>query len=218
MNDYFSDREFGSKPMVVETIDQNVWRAITALIKSRVDDGSLAHGFPLPCPDGNAIIGTNSQTMAMIIRSEIKDLVDDDNESLLYSWNPEPGCNPPGTLAVLDLVELVAKNVACPQRVRWHDFFSHYHLNLDRDEGLQKFVNDINRLFSRNGLAYRLTEGGTIERTLLAPMAEMLRRARFSTGDEELDRLLCIAIERSLEPKSESRQDALESYGTPSSV
>ena len=88
--------------------------------------------------------------------------------------------------------------------------FSHHHLKIDREAGLEKFVEDINRIFSRNGLAYELSESGAIERTVPAPMADLVKRTSFRTGDNDLDGLLDTAIDRFLSPKPEARQDALE--------
>ena len=210
MNDYFSDREFGPKPRIKETIDLNTWRAICTLIGIRVDDGSLAYGFPSHCDDGNAVVGTDRQAMARIIRVEIEDLVDGDNDRLIYSWDPSSYDSQPDTPAILDFVTFVARNVAHPTPGYWDGFFKHHHLELDRERGLRKFVGDINRLFSRSGLAYKLTDAGVIERVLPAPMEELIRRAHYSTGDQELDHLLDAAINRSLQSEAEARQDALE--------
>ena len=211
MTAYFSDREFGPKPMVEETIGKVVWQAILSLIETRVNDGSLAYGFPSHCPDGNAIEGTDRRAMSNAIRAEIGELADDDAEGWhnAYHSNPSPD-RLPDTPAILDLVEFTARHVAQPTRGGWHDFFRHYHLKLDREEGLRKFVEDINRLFSRNRLAYELSDTGVIERTVPAPMAGLLKRTGFLTGDHELDVLLDTAIDRFLLPKPEARQDALE--------
>ena len=211
MTDYFSDREFGPKPKVEETIDEVVWQAILSLVETRIDDGSLGYGFPSHCPDGNAIDGTDRQAVTKAIRAEIRDLAARDGENHLgvHDWRPLPD-NVPETATILDLVVFVARNVAQPTRRGWHDFFSHHHLELDRAEGLRKFVEDINRLFSRNGLAYTLTDSGTIERTVPAPVAERLKRTGFRTGDQELDDLLDNAVKRILSPKPEAGQDALE--------
>jgi hypothetical protein len=100
--------------------------------------------------------------------------------------------------------------LAQPTQVRWHDFFSHHHLVLDREEGLRKFVEDVNGIFFRSGLAYKLTPTGVMERTVPAPMAERFKRTEFRTGDYELDDLLNTAIARFLLPTTEARQDALE--------
>ena len=211
MKTYFSDREFGPKPKVEETIGEIVWQAILSLIETRVNDGSLAYGFPSHCPDGNAIVSTDEYAMWNAIRAEIGDIADEEEEG----WHDfcclkRSADNEPTTPAILDLVEFVARHIAKPTQISWHNFFSHHHLDLDREEGLWKFVEDINRLFSRNGLAYKLTDEGVIQRTVPRPLAERLKRTEFRTGDHDLDDLLDTAIQRYLLPKPEARQDALE--------
>ena len=211
MMTYFTDREFGPKPMVEETIGKVVWQAILSLIETRVNDGSLAYGFPSHCPDGNAIVGTDEDAMWNAIRAEIGDIADEEEERWHDFFHLKRSAdNEPTTPAILDLVELIARHIAQPTQVRWHDFFSHHHLDFDREEGLLKFVENINRLFLRNGLAYKLTDEGVIQRTVPKPLAERLKRTEFRTGDQELDDLLDTAIQRYLLPEPEARQDALE--------
>ena len=201
MTDYFSDRQLGSNPRIEEKIDKVTWQGILSLIQIRIDDGSLAYGFPSHCHDGNAIAGTNESAFSACVRAEIHDLAGEPP----YSWMPPPD-SLPSTLAILDFIELIARNIGEPAQVGWHDFFSHHHLKLDREAGLKKFVEDINRIFSRNGLAYELIESGAIERTVPIPMADLLKRAGFHTGDKDLDRLLATSIDRFLSPKPEARQ------------
>ncbi len=205
MTDYFSNRQIGSNPRIEEKIDQVAWDGILSLIQIKIDDGSLAYGFPSHCHDGNAIDGTNGSAFSARVRAEIHDLAGKDP----YSWEPPPD-SLPSTLAILDFIEFIARNIGEPTQVGWHDYFSHQHLKLNREAGLKKFVEDINRIFSRNGLAYELGESGAIERTVPAPMAELVRRAGFHTGDDALDGLLDTAIDRFLSPKPEARQDAME--------
>ena len=211
MTTYFSDREFGPKPMVEESVGSVVWQAILSLIETRVNDGSLAYGFPSYCPDGNAIAGTNEDAMWNAIRAEIGDITDEEEERWHdFFYLKRSADSEPTTPAILDLVEFVARNIAQPTQVRWHDFHSHHHLDLDREEGLWKFVEDINRLFSRNGLAYELTDEGVIQRTVPRPLSDRLKRMGFRTGDQDLDELLDTAIQRYLLPHPEAKQDALE--------
>ena len=208
---YFSDRESGPKPMVEETIGRVVWQAILSLIETRVNDGSLAYGFPSHCPDGNAIVGTDEYAMWNAIRAEIGDIADEEAEGWHdFYYLKRSADNVPVTPVILDLVEFVVRHVAQPTQGHWHNYYSHHHLELDREEGLRKFVDDIRRLFSRNGLAYKLTYSGFIERTVPPPMAERLKRTEYRTGDQELDDLLDTAIQRYLLPRPEARQDALE--------
>ena len=205
MTDYFSDRQFGPNPRIEEKIGKVAWDGILSLIQIKIDDGSLAFGFPSHCPDGNAIEGTNRSAFAARVRAEIHDLAGENP----YSWEPPPD-SLPSTLAILDFIEFIARNIGEPTQVGWHDSFSHHHLKLDREAGLKKFVEDINRIFSRNGLAYELGEGGAIERTVPAPMADLVKRTGYRTRDNDLDGLLDTAINRFLSPKPEARQDALE--------
>ena len=205
MTDYFSDRQFGSNPRIEEEIDQVAWDGILSLIQIKIDDGSLAYGFPSHCPDGNAIEGTNRSAFSARVRAEIHDLAGEHS----FSWAPPPDTLPT-TLAILDFIEFNARNIGEPTQVGWHDSFSHHHLKLDREAELKKFVKDINRIFSRNGLAYELGESGAIERTVPVPMADLVKRTSFRTGDNDLDGLLDTAIGRFLSPKPEARQDALE--------
>ena len=205
MTDYFSDRQIGSNPRIEEKIDQVAWDGILSLIQIKIDDGSLAYGFPSRCPDGNAIDGTNRSAFSARVRAEIHDLAGEHS----FSWAPPPD-SLPSTLAILDFIEFNARNIGEPNQVGWHDFFSHHHLKLNREAGLKKFVKDINRIFSRNGLAYELGESGAIERTVPVPMADLVKRTSFRTGDNDLDGLLDTAIGRFLSPKPEARQDALE--------
>ena len=116
MTGYFSDREFGSKPKVEETIGNVVWQAILSLVETRIDDGSLAYSFPSHCPDGNAIEGTERQAVSNAIRAEIGDLSDDRGNSQYgaHEWRPSPG-RLPDTPAILDLVEFIARHV-CQRR------------------------------------------------------------------------------------------------------
>ena len=205
MTDYFSDRQFGSNPRIEEKIDKVAWDGILSLIQIKIDDGSLAYGFPSHCPDGNAIDGTNVSAFSARVRAEIHDLAGEHS----FSWAPPPD-SLPSTLAILDFIQLIARNIGEPNQVGWHDFFSHHHLKLNREAGLKKFVEDINRIFSRNGLVYELSESGAIERTVPAPMADLVKRTGYRTGDNDLDGLLDTAISRFLSPKPEARQDALE--------
>ncbi len=46
---YFSERETGTKPRVVENITHEVWQGIVAAIQRRINDGSFGNKYPLQC-------------------------------------------------------------------------------------------------------------------------------------------------------------------------
>jgi hypothetical protein len=117
---------------------------------------------------------------------------------------------PPDTLTILDFLEFVAASIAKPIQGRYHDYFKHYHLAFDREEGLQEFVESINSIFARNGVAYELTEEGQVKRTLTTEMQQLLSDTSFHSGDTETDRLLEEARSQFSSPRVEARKDALE--------
>ena len=212
MMTYFSDREFGPQEPIYEEIEPIVWQGILSLIQTRVNDGSLAYGFPSHCPDGNAVIETDIEAMWNAVRVEIREIDTEDSDSwhVFCSRCLRTEFSPPDTIAILDFLEFVARHVAKPNKYERHDFFKHHHLSFNRQVGLNKFIEDINRIFSRNGLAYFLTDEGSVERRLPSEFETVVRRTASSTGDQDLDKLLDTAIDRFLSPNPESRQDALE--------
>ena len=211
MTEYFSDRETGPAPRVNDEIDQTIWNGILSFIENRIKDGSLAHDFPETCPDGNAIAGTGENSLWNRVRSEIPELWDE-NSDYPPTWLASSDFLPP-TPAILDFIEFIARYIAEPNRIDYHEFYRHHHLELDRERGFQKFIEEINRIFSRNGIAYELkdVEGtGSIERIIPAPVTDLLNRSDFASGDSELDNFLSIAITKFRSPRPETRQEALE--------
>nr|WP_199823816.1 hypothetical protein [Labrenzia sp. OB1] len=59
-------------------------------------------------------------------------------------------------------------------------------------------------------MSFGITSSGQARRLLPQPIADALGWTMFQTGDTETDRLLGVARQRFLSPKSEDRQDALE--------
>ncbi len=118
--------------------------------------------------------------------------------------------NPPDTSVILDLLEFCASSVGEPIKGNYHGYFRHHHLSWERESGLASFVAAVNLLFSRNGIAFELTEAGQARRLLPGPLVAALSSTLFSTEDAETNRLLEQARNRIALPKPEDRQDALE--------
>ena len=211
MTEYFSDRETGQVPRIKEEIDRSIWDGILSLINSRISDASLAYGFPSSCPDGNAIVGTNENDLWTRVRLEIPQLYEKGSHD--FPRSPDTTDFLPPTPAILDLIEFIARYIAEPNQIDYHRFYRHHHLEFDREIGFQKFIEEINRIFSRNGLAYELkdVEGtGTIERLIPALMTDLIKRSDFASGNSELDNLLSVALTKFRSPKPEARQEAVE--------
>lgn len=197
---YFSDREHGPKPRVSEEIGQAAWGGIAGHIQSRISDGSLGASFPEPCPDsGRGTTGTNAQAFGLSLMAEIPDV----------SWPFDLEKAPP-TLAILDLVEFVFRSVGKPIIRDHHGYFQHDHLLYDREAGQSEFLQSINRILVRNGLAYELGFDGQIVRVASPILRESLGTAVFATGDTELNAMLEAGRTKFLDPNPTVRREALE--------
>jgi hypothetical protein len=179
METYFSEREEGPAPRVVDTIDSRVWGGLYALIAVKKGDDSFGYRFPYQCPDGYGPCGYDPQLFELTAAAEIP----------VIEWPLSPD-TVPSVPTIMDLLEFCAKAVGEPEQGSWHSFFGHHHLSWDREAGLSRFVREINRLFSRNGVAFELGDDGVARRVLPEPLHQALQSAVFQTGDPETDRLL----------------------------
>lgn len=116
----------------------------------------------------------------------------------------------PDTPDILDLIEFCCMAVGEPIQRSWHSFFDHHHLAWDRDGGLAVFVTEVNRLFARNGIAFELSQTGSVSRCLPPSLDQMVTQAHFSTGDRITDDLLEKARQKIISPRHEDRRDGLE--------
>lgn len=223
MNEYFSDRETGLKPQMLVHIDMSVWQALISLIEQRISDGSLGYKFPRYCEDGDDVCGTNSNDFWVRAKAEVPDVFptkqelaqEDDPFAKRYRTQPSIPSDSvlPNTIAILDFLEFVAKNMGLVGSRSYHPYWKHYDLSFDRDAGdagLENFKNEINTIFRRNQIAFEMDENGKIQRVLGAAVGHAIGRMHFQTGDEDLNNLLNRAVDHFLKPDSQARQDALE--------
>jgi hypothetical protein len=209
---YFSDRDGQQQPRTQETIGPQAWAGLFALIRSRIVDGSLGFGFPAQCPDSTAIIGTDERLVWDRAIAEIPRLRPVQAEpwnEYEPPWSPSREQTPP-TDAVLDLLELLARNVGLPGRIGHHSYFGHDHLNYDRDEGLSLWIADVNILLARSGLAFEMVPDGTIRRLLSSQLRDLIHATEFATGDADTDQLLSRAGALLTDRKPHAHEDALE--------
>lgn len=199
MQPYFTDREQGPRPQTADHIDQRVWGGLYALISARLNDDSFGYRFPDACPDGYGPCGCDQKMLGLTVAAEIPEI----------QW-PLAAEVMPSTLAIMDLIEFVAGSVGDAQKGSWHSFFAHHHLSWDKESGFRRFAADVNRLLARNGVAFELSEEGTVRRLLIGPLRDALAGAVFRTEDPETNRLLEGARKLILAPDVDRRRDALE--------
>jgi hypothetical protein len=174
---------------------------LQSLIDTRIDDGSFGYRFPRACDDpGKEPYGTDRANFERTLEAEIPGV-----EVPLRAWKM------PETPVILDVLEFCAKAVAQPSRGRWHDYPRHFHIAAwDRGAGLSAFIDDVNVILARGGIAYELTAIGQARRLLPQHIGQELLAANFATGDPEADDLLEDARRRFLAPKIQDRRDGLE--------
>jgi len=83
-------------------------------------------------------------------------------------------------------------------------------LTFDVTIGQNKFKDNINRIFRRNGIAYELSDDGQIIRLGPEVLREALTTATYNTGDTDLDNLLNAARNKFLSPDLNIRKESLE--------
>ncbi|MGD0786268.1 MAG: hypothetical protein ABR969_10715 [Sedimentisphaerales bacterium] len=198
--EYFSEKEKGPIARTQQTISSNVWGGIVALIQSMISSGAFGEDFPDTCPDGQGPIGTDANAFSLVLKSEIPNI----------TWPLPNDPYEPDTLMALDLIQFCYRAASKPIQGSYHSFFRHYHLRFDREAGRIEFIEKINRIFSRNGLAYQLNEDGNIVRLSPPVLDEHLCSAVFRTGDTTLDEMLEESRKKFLNPDIVVRREALE--------
>ena len=196
---YFSDRELGTRPRIKEEITLGAWGGLVVTINQRFNDDSFGYRYPDVCPDGNNTCGCDRHLLFLSLAAKIPDIsLPLDAKKVLP------------TLAVLDFLEFCHRAIGKPIKTDYHPFFEHHHLRFEPEEGQAAFRDDINRIFSRNGIAYELRSDGLIVRLAPEGLREALMSAAFRTGDTGLDSLLEAARAKYLNPNLTIRQESLE--------
>lgn len=199
MDKYFSDCEKPSLPRTKEEISNSVWSGIASLIETEIDNGSFGLNFPEVCEDGGAISGTNRRNFKNVLQAEIP--------GMPY---PFRSYNVPGKYTILDFIQFCYEHIADPTQEEHHSHRRHYHLTFNQKRGRDNYRDKINRIFSRNMIAFELEESGNIIRLTNTVLQEAIYNYNKSSGDNKLDNLLQKAVEKYLNPKQEVRVESLE--------
>jgi len=197
---YFSERGGDLPPQTHDAIPPDFIQATAAMLSGLCKRGWLARGWPRFCPDEpHPIIGTDEGTFWQEATTTLN----------FESRAPGELVRESQPLRILNLIEFAHRHVALPIQGAYHDYFSHYHLDFNGPQGKEGFQSEVNGLFARFGLAFRLEEDGHVVR-LTAPALENIIGVGFATGDPELDRMLEESVRKFRSPDSGVRRDGLE--------
>jgi hypothetical protein len=197
---YFTERHGQPEPRVKEFLDGDIRGALLRLVQTRIADNSFGESFPDQCPDGRGNSGVNETALRdvmggyrIIWPADVQRLDDDQiTDGQLF-----------------DLLEFSYEHISEPVPGENHSWFGHCHYTYQRDTGRERFANEINRLFERNGIAFQF-QHGEVERMVPTVLQEVLTQAQFNTGDTFLDQLLSTAREKFLNRDLIVRREALE--------
>lgn len=111
---------------------------------------------------------------------------------------------------VLDFIEFVYKHISDVQNGKYHDFFHHYELLFPTTTNSRiLFASNVNEIFERNHVAFKLDVNGHIQR-IIDENLRILLESRSKTKDEALNDLLKMASDKISNPRIEERKIALE--------
>ena len=195
----YSEQERGLKPRTSEIIDERTWGGLVVLVDKRVDDASFGLGFPDQCTDGGGPYKTDKCALGVAIQAEVE-----------IDWPLRVDQFPSDPLVIFDMLEYLFTKVGSPIRGSFHGYFGHYHLSYDQEAGQLDFVDAVNQVFARNGIAFELTNNGIVRRLLPEHLGGFIQSLVFHTGDAEAERLLDYARKTITLPDLERRRDELE--------
>lgn len=198
---FFTEREGELPPQNSDQISLPFIEAIANELIGLGDRAWLAGTWPLYCQDRErVVIGTDQEKFWKAAKSKLK----------LSASHPDELVNEPNPLVILNVIEYVDRNIGRPEVIGEHPYYGHRHLRIHEGVGEHEFRDGINELFKRYGLAYELTEEGTVIRLSPEEIQSKLVDAVFGTGDSQLDDLLNSARRKYLDPSPATRRESLE--------
>ncbi len=231
--EYFSDKEeFNDRNYLLEDISIDVWNGIATLVKALIDHNNLAKDYPLQCPDGNGIWSVDEQRFYLGAKSIIPTI------DILLNYSDKVTLFPPHILSssmgknaswenvswgetsyenqsqfkydVLDFIEFVFKHICDVKNDKYHDFYKHYELIFPATTiTKEKFIDDVNEIFQRNNVAFKLYPNGEIQRIIDENLNKLINES-IEPSEEILKNQLSIAKTKIKSPRFEERKIALE--------
>lgn len=192
---YYSDKYSNE---VGEQLPENVWGGIVSIFNRSIDNCALGESFPINCPDGNYITGTDLNSLKQTLEAHIPGIE-----------IPLQVDHKPDLLQIFDLLEFLHEKISNPRIIGSHSFFSHNHFAFDKEEGQQDLREEINTILRRNSIRYEIIEDGSIKR-IIPDEIEILFQMPFSSGDSTLDSLLQEAKDKFHDPNIAERKISIE--------
>lgn len=195
---YFTDREVGVKVSDTEEIGLNVFNAIMGVYVQF--QNQLADNFSEK-DDYNNIVGCNTNKFKERMLGDIPNFTLNKYGDITSLEEGDKF----DKYALLDFIEFCWKNIKDYER-------GNYGLIFYNDEGKEKgiFQEEVNKIFERNRIIFRLNNVGEIERILPIQLDVLVKNYSHTGSDKELNKLIDEAIKHIIKPNFEDRQIAIE--------
>jgi hypothetical protein len=210
----FTDRELPTE----ETISVSVWNGIVALINDLIDKNCLSEDFSEYClDDRTSICGFDRIAFQDSVKSRLPDIdipINRKNEFQeemdIFGIAQKTIPNEIDTSITFDLIEFVYSHISDPIQKSYHSYFQHHHYVFeDGHETQENFRNEINDIFSSNGIVFFLDENGEMKR-IIPDEYEEIFDYEYLTEDDRLNDLIDDAINHFKKSCSDDREIALE--------
>lgn len=209
---YYTERHGMRNPVEkTYTIDLDMYAMLFDCCEKYHDN--IAWKYPQECPDGLGCCGLDYAKFNRALKYEIPNLFRNyqgyiDKPS--KGWDDEP--EQYDQFSLLDYIEFIAQNCRDVEIGSFHSYFNHNHLKCQRTEEIyDTFQAEINDIFIKTGLLYKLTDEKIIERIVQnSPLTLELQAEVLKVKEKGTRELLQDAITLYKQPYSESNKDAVE--------
>ncbi|TCK61549.1 hypothetical protein [Seleniivibrio woodruffii] len=207
MTEFFSDQEKGKKELITENISNNLYNTLLELHESYKNN--LSFSFSMLCSDGDGVVcGFDENKFIRRIQSIIPDL----SFSLIKTnaFNKPESVDEKLNYAIIDFLQFIYDNIKDYEVINYHYYMKHHHIKeIVTEDAKNKFREEVNQLFERNGVVFYLDQNGSIKRKLQTGMQNLINKIDISKTETELKKHLLEACSQIISPKTDDRKYAL---------
>jgi len=209
---YFSDKEQGQKDRILEDITIDIWNGIVSVFEDFKNKNHFSENFPIKCDEYQEMVcGFDEELFKSRVKSEIPniDIPIQIKQEESISWNFDK-------YTILDFIEFCYKNITEAEKdnnkynQRHYQYYGHYHFKFKDSKKIKNiFIEEINKIFERNGIVFYLNSSGEINRTIAKAIEPLINKI-YKTNDNRLNKLVKLSQDKFILPKIEDRIYALE--------
>lgn len=213
---YYTERHGMRKPVSrTYTITPQMYSLLLKCCEKYFNN--IAWKYPEQCPDGHGCCGMDKEQFDSNLKYEIPALYRNWQGQIVaptqdnLPWE-EDSSDEYDQYSLLDYIEFFAQNCRDVELGSYHSYFGHHHLTCrNSDVVFEQFRDEINDIFQKTGLQYKLTDDKTIERIIEdTPLSPEIEQEISKVKENGTRELLTEAIALFRQPYPQSARDAVE--------